>query len=133
MHHITLNYNPIVIPRKENVQELSFIMMTTLLWIIIFGFLMSCIALVGGILQFILTPERLNIILLVLVVFAARSLMGGALLHMIPAVVQIDGKGDKALCLTHGWFPFVLGSQAIFQFAPLTYTQSFMFSIESPA
>jgi zinc and cadmium transporter len=76
-------------------QKLSFIIMTTLLWIIIFGFLMSCIALVGGILVFILTPERSNIICLALVAFAAGSLMGGALLDMILGAVEKMGNVAK--------------------------------------
>jgi zinc and cadmium transporter len=61
--------------------------MTTLAWIVVFGLLMSCIALVGS-LTLVLKPQTLDRILLPLVAFAAGSLIGGALFHMIPAAVQ---------------------------------------------
>jgi zinc and cadmium transporter len=56
-------------------------------WIIVFGLLMSCIALVGS-LTLVLSERTLDRILLPLVAFAAGSLIGGALFHMIPASVQ---------------------------------------------
>lgn len=61
--------------------------MTTLLWIIVFGLLMSCLALVGS-LTLVLERETLDRILLPLVAFAAGSLIGGAIFHMIPAAVD---------------------------------------------
>jgi zinc and cadmium transporter len=61
--------------------------MTTLLWIVLFGFLMSCIALVGSI-TLVFKPRTLERILLPLVAFAAGSLIGGAFFHMIPAAVE---------------------------------------------
>lgn len=61
--------------------------MTTLLWIILFGFLMSCIALVGSV-TLVLTQQTLERILLPLVAFAAGSMIGGALFHMIPTAVE---------------------------------------------
>jgi len=61
--------------------------MATLLWIVLFGFLMSCIALVGSV-TLVLTQQTLERILLPLVAFAAGSLIGGALFHMIPAAVE---------------------------------------------
>mmetsp|Transcript_18725 Transcript_18725/g.34777 ORF Transcript_18725/g.34777 Transcript_18725/m.34777 type:complete len:344 (-) Transcript_18725:2461-3492(-) len=64
--------------------------MTVLLWIIIFGLLMSCIALVGGI-TLILREELFKVIILPLVAFAAGSLIGGATFHMIPAAVDKMG------------------------------------------
>ena len=64
--------------------------MTTLLWIIVFGLLMSGIALVGS-LTLVLKPNTLDRILLPLVAFAAGSLIGGAFFHMIPAAVHEMG------------------------------------------
>jgi zinc and cadmium transporter len=64
--------------------------MQTLLWIVIFGFLMSCIALVGSV-TLILKQQALDRILLPLVAFAAGSLIGGAIFHMIPAAVEEMG------------------------------------------
>lgn len=62
----------------------------TLFWIIIFGLLMSCIALVGSLTLF-LRPKTWSKLILPLVAFAAGSLIGGALLHMIPAAVRKMG------------------------------------------
>lgn len=64
--------------------------MSTLLWIIIFGFLMSFIALVGS-LTLIFPHLLVERTLLALVAFAAGSLLGGAILHMIPAAVEKMG------------------------------------------
>lgn len=64
--------------------------MSTLLWIIIFGFLMSCIALVGS-LTLIFPQLLVERNLLALVSFAAGSLLGGSILHMIPAAVEKMG------------------------------------------
>ncbi len=61
--------------------------MTTLLWIVVSGILMSCIALVGSV-TLVLKPQTLDRILLPLVAFAAGSLIGGALFHMIPVAVD---------------------------------------------
>jgi zinc and cadmium transporter len=64
--------------------------MTTILWIITFGLLMSLIALDGGFLLF-LTPAMVDRMLLPLVAFAAGSLVGGAMFHMIPHAVEKMG------------------------------------------
>jgi zinc and cadmium transporter len=58
--------------------------MTTFLWILVGGVLMSAIALVGSV-TLVLREATLQRILLPLVSFAAGSLVGGALFHMIPA------------------------------------------------
>jgi len=58
--------------------------MTTFLWILLEGVLMSAIALVGSV-TLVLRASTLEKILLPLVSFAAGSLIGGALFHMIPA------------------------------------------------
>lgn len=58
--------------------------MTTFLWILGGGILMSALALVGST-TLLLTESALRRWLLPLVAFAAGSLIGGALFHMIPA------------------------------------------------
>ena len=60
--------------------------MKQFVWILGSGLLMSAIALVGS-LTLLLRPETLKRILLPLVAFAAGSLVGGALFHMIPAAI----------------------------------------------
>lgn len=60
--------------------------MTTFLWILLGGVLMSAIALVGS-LTLVLSDATLKKLLLPLVAFAAGSLIGGALFHMIPAAL----------------------------------------------
>jgi zinc and cadmium transporter len=69
--------------------------MTTFLWIFFGGILMSAIALVGSITLF-LSEEKLKKVLLPLVALAAGTLLGGALLHMIPAAVE---KSDNQLSI----------------------------------
>lgn len=64
--------------------------MSTLLYILVFGFLMSCIALVGS-LTLVLPKRLMNQLILPLISFAAGSLIGGALFHMIPAAVEKMG------------------------------------------
>jgi zinc and cadmium transporter len=64
--------------------------MTTFLWIFFSGILMSAIALVGSITLF-LSEAKLKKLLLPLVALAAGTLLGGALLHMIPAAIEQSG------------------------------------------
>ena len=64
--------------------------MTTFLWIFASGILMSAIALVGSVTVF-LSEAALKKILLPLVALAAGTLLGGALLHMIPAAIDKNG------------------------------------------
>jgi zinc and cadmium transporter len=64
--------------------------MNTFALIVLSGLLMSSIALVGS-LTLVLKPSTLERILLPLVAFAAGSLIGGAVFHMIPASVQQMG------------------------------------------
>jgi zinc and cadmium transporter len=64
--------------------------MTTFLWILFSGILMSVIALVGSITLF-LSEAKLKKLLLPLVALAAGTLFGGALLHMIPAAIEKSG------------------------------------------
>lgn len=60
--------------------------MTSFLWILVGGVLMSAIALVGSV-TLVLSDATLQRLLLPLVSFAAGSLIGGALFHMIPAAL----------------------------------------------
>ena len=64
--------------------------MTTVLWIVVFGLLMSCIALVGSV-TLVVKESTLNRLLLPLVAFASGSLIGGAIFHMLPAAVDHMG------------------------------------------
>jgi zinc and cadmium transporter len=61
-------------------------LMTTFLWILLGGIVMSAIALVGSV-TLVLRESTLQKVLLPLVAFAAGSLIGGALFHMIPAAL----------------------------------------------
>ena len=61
--------------------------MNTFLWIFLGGLLMSGIALVGSV-TLIFREETLKKLLLPLVALSAGTLLGGALLHMIPASVD---------------------------------------------
>jgi zinc and cadmium transporter len=64
--------------------------MPTILWIIAGGLLMSAIALIGSVTLF-LNEVTLKKLLLPLVALTAGSLLGGALLHMIPAAIEKSG------------------------------------------
>jgi zinc and cadmium transporter len=61
--------------------------MTTFLWILAGGLAMNAIALVGSV-TLVLREATLQKVLLPLVAFAAGSLIGGALFHMIPAALS---------------------------------------------
>jgi zinc and cadmium transporter len=63
---------------------------STLGWIVVSGLAMSAIALVGSV-TLVLSPRTLRRILLPLVAFAAGTLLGGALLHMLPAAIEEVG------------------------------------------
>lgn len=60
--------------------------MSTFLWILLGGLAMSALALVGSV-TLVLREATLQRLLLPLVSFAAGSLVGGALFHMIPAAL----------------------------------------------
>jgi zinc and cadmium transporter len=64
--------------------------MSTFLWILLGGVVMSAIALVGS-LTLVLSESALKRLLLPLVALAAGTLLGGALFHMIPAAVDTLG------------------------------------------
>jgi zinc and cadmium transporter len=61
--------------------------MTTFLWIVLAGIAMTAISLIGSVVL-VLDEATLRRLLLPLVAFAAGSLMGGALFHMIPAALH---------------------------------------------
>lgn len=63
--------------------------MSTFVWILLSGLLMSSIAMVGS-LTLVLSHKTLDKVLLPLVAFAAGALIGGALFHMLPAsIIQL--------------------------------------------
>lgn len=74
-------------------------------WILGSGLLMSAIALVGSV-TLLLRPATLQRILLPLVAFAAGSLVGGALFHMIPAAVGALPTIDALLWVAIGFTIF---------------------------
>ena len=80
--------------------------MSTLLWIITSGLLMSAIALVGSV-TLILQESTLQRIILPLVAFSAGSLIGGAFFHMIPAGLDAYGSGT-------GFFAWLLAGFSVF-------------------
>ena len=64
--------------------------MTTFVWIVVSGILMSAIALVGSI-TLLLKEDTLRRIVVPLVALSAGSLLGGAFFHMIPAAIEKSG------------------------------------------
>ncbi|MFO7547475.1 MAG: ZIP family metal transporter [Acidimicrobiia bacterium] len=85
--------------------------MSTLGWVVISGLAMSSIALVGSITLFL--PERtLGRLIMPLVAFAAGSLLGGALFHMLPGSVEVLGNRLAVyVWLTAGFVTFFLLEQ----------------------
>lgn len=77
--------------------------MSTILWIIIFGLLMSAIALIGG-LTFFIREQVWRKMILPLVAFAAGALIGGAFFHMIPAAVEQMGNSTALYCWLAGGY-----------------------------
>lgn len=73
--------------------------MTLFLWILAGGVAMSAIALVGGV-SILLSQEALDRLLAPMIAFAAGSLIGGALFHMLPTAVSSGeaGLGVFAWC-----------------------------------
>lgn len=65
-----------------------------LLWIVAGGLAMSALALVGG-LTLLLPPRTLRRLLRPLVAFAAGTLLGGAMLHMLPGAIAQMGAGPE--------------------------------------
>lgn len=85
--------------------------MSELIYIVIFGALVACIALTGSLIP-LLPSETLKKLLLPLIAFAAGSLIGGALFHLIPSAIQEMGNSDLVyIWLTVGFFLFFLMEQ----------------------
>jgi zinc and cadmium transporter len=82
--------------------------MRTLAWIILSGVVMGVLGLVGAV-TLILREGMLPKILLPLVAFAAGSLVGGALFHMIPESIQEMGNGIRPYLWIVGGFLLFLG------------------------
>lgn len=105
--------------------------MPVLVWILLAGLLMSAIALVGG-LTLLLDERTLRRLTLTLVAFAAGSLIGGALFHMLPAALQqADGPLPVFVWVAGGFLGFFVVEQFLHYHhcqraeancrAPLTY------------
>lgn len=85
--------------------------MTTFWWIVLGGVAMSAIALVGSV-TLLLEERTLRRVLLPLVAFAAGTLLGGALFHMLPAAVREMGTGSEVfLWLVLGFAGFFVLEQ----------------------
>lgn len=98
--------------------------MSKLLWIIIFGFLMSAIALVGS-LTLVFPHLLVERTLLAMVAFAAGSLLGGAILHMIPAAVEKMGNTTELyVWLISGFVLFLALEQFLMWHHSHTHTHS---------
>lgn len=82
--------------------------MSTLAWIVASGLAMSAIALVG-VVTMVLSPQRLQQVLLPLVAFAAGTLMGGAFLHMLPAAIASGAPSDEVFLWTLAGFAVFFG------------------------
>ncbi|TWU38341.1 ZIP family metal transporter [Novipirellula artificiosorum] len=81
--------------------------MTTLAWIVVSSIAMSVISLAGAV-TWVIKKETLDKLLLPLVAFAAGSLIGGAVLHMIPeAVDQMHNRLSIYLWLLAGFMLFL--------------------------
>lgn len=85
--------------------------MTTFLWILYGGMLMSVIALIGSS-TLLFSDETLRRLLLPLVAFAAGSLLGGAFFHMLPtALSQMGGPTEVFVWLLGGFLLFFVIEQ----------------------
>lgn len=81
--------------------------MSTLAWIVTLGLAMAVIALVGSVTLF-LSQSALRKILLPLVAFAAGSLIGGAVFHMIPAAItEMGNRPPVYVWLVAGFLVFL--------------------------
>lgn len=86
--------------------------MTTLQWIVLGGILMSAIALIGSI-TLVLREETLSKLLQPLVAFAAGSMVGGALFHMIPASLLTAPPRTALLWVAVGFSMFLALEQLL--------------------
>jgi len=79
---------------------------TVFLWILAGGLVMSAVALVGSV-TLLLRPGTLEKLLRPMVAFAAGTLLGGALLHMLPGAIETMGSAPVV-------FLWVLAGFAVF-------------------
>lgn len=84
--------------------------MGPLAWILVGGFLMSAIAMVGGVTT-VASPAALERLLLPLVALAAGTLLGGAFFHMLPEGMESLAPLDAAVWLVAGFATFLLLEQ----------------------
>lgn len=95
-------------PNERGAHSLS-----PLAWILVTGFVMSGIALVGS-LTLLLSRETLDRILLPLVALAAGTLLGGAFFHVLPASVEaIDSRVAPFAWCVVGFAIFLATEQAL--------------------
>ncbi len=80
--------------------------MADLVWIILGGFLMSAIAMVGGVAT-LFRPATFEKLLLPLVALAAGTLLGGAFFHMVPEGSEALGVLSAAVWLMGGFVTFL--------------------------
>lgn len=80
--------------------------MDNVIWIVSGGFLMSAIAMVGGVTT-LLKPDTLERLLLPLVSLAAGTLLGGSFFHMIPEGTESIAPLDAAVWLVCGFTTFL--------------------------
>lgn len=80
--------------------------MTSLIWIVVGGLLMSAVAMVGSA-GLLLRRATLQRLLLPLVAFAAGTLLGGAFFHMIPGAGASLESLDAAVWLVAGFAAFL--------------------------
>jgi zinc and cadmium transporter len=84
--------------------------MEPLAWILVGGFLMSAIAMVGGITT-VASPAALERLILPLVALAAGTLLGGAFFHMLPEGMTFLAPLDSAVWVVAGFATFLLLEQ----------------------
>ncbi len=84
--------------------------MNTLGWILVGGFLMSAVAMVGG-LTTVLRPATLERLLLPMVALAAGTLLGGAFFHMIPETLAAMAPLHAAMWVMGGFTTFLMLEQ----------------------
>jgi zinc and cadmium transporter len=87
--------------------------MSALYWIIAGGVLMAAIAMVGSV-TLVLKPATLDRLLLVLVAFAAGSLIGGAFFHLLPAALEAGLTGlEVGIATVAGFTVFFILEQLL--------------------
>jgi zinc and cadmium transporter len=94
--------------------------MTALASIVLGSALMCCIALIGSV-TLLLSPRRLQQMLIPLVSLAAGSLMGGALFHMVPEASLAMEPRHVGLLLALGFTAFLLSRSFCTGIIPIVF------------